>query len=148
MGFYYFVPIALGVTVLAQGILNRQFGAAWGLSTAVFVNAIVFFVLNGLLFAVAKLWPHILPEFLRYRDAGTGFEWTFLVPGICGFLLVLGLPWALDNIGPSKSFLLLIASQILSSLVADQWIFAQPVSTMKWIGGLITIIGTTMVVMN
>lgn len=148
MGFYYFIPIALGVTVLTQGILNRQFGAAWGLSTAVLINAAVFFVLSALFFIIAKLWPHLLPEFLRFRDPGTGFQWAFLIPGVCGFILVLGLPWALHNIGPSKSFLLLITSQILSSLVADQWIYAQPVSAMKWVGGFITVIGAAVVVMN
>ncbi len=148
MGFYYFLPIALGVTVLTQGILNRQIGAAWGLSTAVLINAAVFFLLSAGLFLLGKYWPGVLPEFLRYRDAGTGFKMTFLIPGICGFILVLGLPWALQNIGPSKSFLLLIASQILASLITDQWIFSQPVPAMKWLGGAITIVGAAVVVLS
>lgn len=138
---YLLLPLALGVTVVAQATLNRVFALQWGLAVAVTVNAAVFFVLSLGFLLIAKYTPNILPEFWRYNPTSNGFAWTYLIPGICGFFLVVGLPWSIQNLGPSTSFLLLIASQIIASLCLEYFQDAEGVSARKIIGALFVLAG-------
>lgn len=115
------LPLALGVTVVLQATMNRSIGFNYGLSAAVALNAVVFFVLSIGFFLLAKYNPMIVPDFVRVREPSESFSWLYLIPGTCGFMLVLGLPWSIQNIGPTISFLLLIASQVVVSFALEIW---------------------------
>lgn len=47
------------------------------------------------------------------------FHWWSILPGICGLAVVLGLPWAIGQIGALKVFLILVAAQMVSSAFWD-----------------------------
>lgn len=143
------IPMVLGLTVVTQGAINRRVGADFGLSSAVFLNAFLFFVLSGILLLWAKLAPHQVPEYWRIKDLNMDqARWWYLIPGLCGFLLVLGVPMSLQANGPSKTFILLIASQVVVSLLFEIFIFSTPISNMKLIGALLAAIGAAMVAIN
>ncbi len=78
--------------------------------------------------------PELFPAFLRPGAAGLDVNATLVVPGLCGFVLVLGAPWAMQNVGPSKTFVLLVGAQIVLSVLADKWIFDLDVAWTKWLG--------------
>jgi bacterial/archaeal transporter family-2 protein len=141
MNLYFFLPLALGVTVLSQATLNRALALQWGLAAAVTLNAAVFFVLSIGFLLIAKYTPSVVPEFWRFQQNPQNFQWYYLLPGLCGFFLVLGLPWSIQNLGASTSFLLLIASQIISSLLFEHFHEGTHISFQKLIGALLVMIG-------
>jgi uncharacterized membrane protein YdcZ (DUF606 family) len=52
---------------------------------------------------------------------------------------------ALHHIGPSRTFVLLVGSQILLSVVADQWLFGADPSWTKWLGAGLALAGAVLV---
>lgn len=148
MGFFYLLPMLLGVTVVVQGTMNRQIGAIYGLSTAVLINAAVFFVLSLCFFLVAKYTPSLVPEFLQVKSSDSAFSLKYIIPGSCGFLLVMGLPWAIQNIGAARSFLLLIVAQILTGFVWDFFDSATQPHLLKISGALLTIVGGALILFS
>jgi len=153
--FFYAIPVILGLGVVIQGLLNRRIGAAIGLSTAVLINAIVFFVLSAAVIGASYLKPEIFPSVLKppaasLREAslpGPSY-WLYWIPGFFGFLLVLGVPFSIQQIGPSKTFIVLIVAQVLFSLVAEWFFFDASFSNMKMIGALLAVAGAVIVASN
>lgn len=146
---FLLLPLALGVTVVAQATLNRSFALQYGLAGAVLLNAAVFFFFSLGFFILAKYTPSLLPEFMRLRSpgpAGQSFPWIYFLPGAFGFSLVLGLPWVLQNIGPSRGFLLLIASQVVTSLAFETYQSGNLPSPLRALGALLVVIGAALVI--
>jgi transporter family-2 protein len=141
----YLLPLALGVTVVFQATLNRSMASHYGLASAVTLNAAVFFALSLGIFVFAKYNPDLVPDFLQIRRPENQFSWTYLLPGVCGFILVMGLPWSIELIGPSASFLLLISSQILVSLILEATQSPGPLSFPKLVGGFLVLAGSILV---
>lgn len=146
MPFYYAIPLVLGVMVVLQGGMNRHLGSLWGLSTAVFLNAAVLFLLSALFYGMLRWSPESFPEFLRPRASETPPAWWYLIPGLCGFCMILGLPWAMHSIGAAKSFILLITAQICAGLVWDFAISGVSPSLWKLLGGAFTLLGSLLVI--
>lgn len=146
MNIYLLLPLALGVTVVLQATLNRTMALQYGLASAVLLNAAVFFILSLGFFISAKYTPTLVPEFMRVRISEQSFSWLYLLPGLCGFFLVLGLPWAIQNIGPSTSFLLLIASQIVVSLGLEIYQSGITPPLVRILGALLVIVGAILVI--
>ena len=142
---YFILPIALGVSVVLQASLNREMALHYGLATAVLLNAAVFLVLSLSLFALGKFAPQYVPGFLQPKASDIPFSWVYIVPGICGFFLVLGLPWALEKIGPSNAFLILIATQIVVSLAIEGYRTQSLPHSLKMTGAVLVIIGGMLV---
>ena len=145
MNAWMLLPPLLGAAVLCQAILNRQFGESLGLATAVLINATVFFAASALLWAGTRLMPDIFPSFLKPGTGAFNATATLIVPGLCGFLLVLGAPWALQKVGPSKTFVLLVGAQIVLSVLADKWIFDLDLAWTKWAGASLVLAGAIFV---
>ncbi len=149
MNVLFFLPLIIGLSVVAQGVLNRQIADHWGLSSTVFLNAIVFLVVSLLWIGFEKIFPQMLPDYLKQPHSDLyRFKWWFVVPGICGFLIVLGIPWSVQINGPSKTFIMLIASQIILSLLYEKFLMGSPLSVMKISGAFIAMFGTALVVMS
>ena len=149
MNIGFILPVFLGLTVVSQGVLNRRVGAEWGLSSAVLLNAAVFFMLSTALIIAAKYYPEFFPEQFRLQsiDLDKIKPW-FLVPGICGFMLVMGVPWSLQMNGPSKTFIFLIVSQVVFSLVFEKLFFSAEVGWMKVLGAILAVAGAGLVALG
>lgn len=149
------VPVILGLGVVIQGLLNRRIGAAIGLSTAVLINAIVFFVLSAAVIGASYLKPDVFPEMLKppatsLREASQSGPsyWLYWIPGFFGFLLVLGVPFSIQQMGPSKTFIVLIVAQVVFSLLAEWLFFESNFSNMKLLGAMIAVTGAAIVASN
>ncbi len=139
MNAYILLPLVLGLTVVAQATINRTMAEAYGLSTVMAINAVVFLLFSVGFFLFTHYNPKVVPEFVQNREWTSPFLWTYILPGFCGFLLVLGLPWAIEYVGASNSFLLLIASQIIISFAWELIQSGETPSVTKWLGaGLIS----------
>ena len=134
------------MAVVTQGHLNRHISLNWGLPTAVALNAGVFFVLSVLFYVAARTSPEFFPEFLKVRSGMRSIPLWYLIPGTCGFILVLGLPWAFNNLGSAKTFILLVAAQILFGLFWDFFISEIPLSKPVFAGAALTLIGASIAV--
>lgn len=146
MNGYYFLPAIIGLAGVTQGILNRQVSAQWGLAWAVGLNAVLFLIYSAVLLAAVRFFPEVLPDYLRTSFFSFDkFKWWFVIPGLCGFLLVLGIPWSIQMMGPSKTFILFIVAQIVFSLLAEKFFFDAPVSTLKIAGAVLAMAGAALV---
>lgn len=152
---FYAIPVILGLGVVIQGLLNRRIGAAIGLSTAVLINAIVFFLLSAVVIGASYIKPEIFPSMLKppttsLREAsldGPSY-WLYWVPGFFGFLLVLGVPFSIQQLGPSKTFIVLIVAQVFFSLLAERLFFDASLSNMKLFGAMLAVAGAAIVASN
>jgi bacterial/archaeal transporter family-2 protein len=149
------IPVILGIAVVLQGVLNRKIGSAIGLSTAVFINALVFLILSAALLTASYFKPNLFPEFLRIPstpwknaiDQSGASVWLYWVPGLCGFLLVLGVPFAIQSIGPSKTFVILVSAQIAFSVLLEA-ASQSDLSPWKFLGAALAITGAYLVAMK
>lgn len=145
MNSWILLPIFLGLCVVLQGVLNRDIGETWGLGSAVLLNAFIFFICALIIFIWGKWAPDSLPSYLRYIE-NREIKWWYVLPGICGFFLVLGLPWSMKNIGAPRSFILLITVQIVCSVLVDRFVYQGAFNMLKFAGALLAIAGSVLVV--
>lgn len=146
MNFYFFLPIALGVSVVLQASLNKEIALQYGLISTVLLNAAVLFVLSAIFYGIAKTSPDLFPDFFQPKSSTQSLRLLDLVPGICGFFIVLGLPWSLARLGPSNTFLLFIAVQIVLSLLIEAYSNQSLPQGIKLAGALLILAGGALVV--
>lgn len=132
-----FLPAILGVVVVLQAGLNKKISALWGISGAVLLNAVVFFVIA----AVAYFFVPNMKGSIELKS----FNWWYLVPGTLGCILVFGGPMAIMRWGAVHTFILIISAQLLASLVWDSQVEGMPVSTMRIAGIALAWIGAVLV---
>jgi len=143
--FNILIPIVLGCLSVLQNGLNRSFGLNHGLATAVLVNVSFATVISLLFwFAVRGLAGG---EF-GWLSGTLSFDqlklWHFL-PGFFGFLIVLGLPFAMNQLGSTQVFVGFIAAQIVTSLLWDIFVVKSPVLATRILGAALTVAGVLLV---
>lgn len=149
MNSYLAIPIAIGFSVVIQGFLNRQIGLNWGLSAAVLLNAVVFFLPCLALYLWTRWTSQPLPPFLQFpAEITSSISWWYLIPGLCGFFIVVGIPISLFQVGPSKTFIILIVSQIVFSLALEKLISGHTPGFLKIAGALIAVLGAALVALS
>ncbi len=132
------IPLALGCCTVLQAGLNRKVTAAWSLPAAVFFNACVFLVFAGGLYFVAAarssapLWD--------VRE----LSWWFVLPGIFGFFLVMGGPWAVARLGAAQTFVLIVCAQLVASLIWDWQVAAIAPTAQRFAGIALAVLGTVL----
>jgi uncharacterized membrane protein YdcZ (DUF606 family) len=142
----YLLPLLLGITVVAQATINKGMAGHFGLASAVALNAAVFFALSLGIYLIAKYTPALVPEIFRLKSTSGAWLWLYLLPGICGFTLVMGLPWSIELIGPSASFILLIASQVLVGLLIEFMQSGSTLSVAKLLGAGLVLLGSGLII--
>lgn len=141
MTVWHFISVAVGICILMQGVLNKQFSIAYGLSTATFINAFVFAALAFLLFVVAKKFPLSFPEFLPPKLTHYEFRFWHLIPGACGFVIVMLTPWGIHHLGAAPVVVLIVSAQIVFSFIWDYSVGSVSFSIMKVIGLALVLAG-------
>lgn len=101
-----------------QAGINRQSSMQVGLLTAVLLNSFIFFVLSLAIWMVVKKGLVQVPPAFAIKDILQFPAWYF-IPGVLGFLIVLCMPYALQNMPASLAFGLSIATQLIMAVVWD-----------------------------
>ncbi|MCY1020278.1 DMT family transporter [Pyxidicoccus sp. MSG2] len=143
------VPLLCGLAVVAQAGLNRRFAGQWGLLSAVLMNMVVATVATFAVYVVARSVPGFWPEAAAPGGSGRffdGFTVWHLLPGLCGVLIVVGMPWAMGRLGAVQSALLLMAAQLLTSLVWDAMVEGRPATLARVVGSALAFAGAAIAV--
>lgn len=115
--FYILIPFLVGGLTILQSGLNRTIGLQIGWPAAGIMNNVV-----GSLFALLIIF--VLLGF--FNGAGVGrpqeISWWWIIPGLCGISFVMGIPLAVQELGASKTFVILVGSQILFSVLWDAFV--------------------------
>ena len=130
-----------GFFAVVQAGINKIIAEEWGFSSALLLNGLVFLVFNLILFAGVWLQPKLFPEDYLLQGRFTDFKMWWLIPGLCGFLLVTGLAVSLTKIGALQAFVICIASQVLCGLAWDAMVEGKALTTARVVGALITVSG-------
>lgn len=130
------IPLILGCCTVMQAGLNRKITQAWSLPAAVFFNACVFLALSvGFLIAASSRSSEALWDL-------KAFSLWFLLPGIFGFLLVMGGPWAVARLGAAQTFVLIVCAQLVASLLWDWKIESVEPTLQRFAGIALAVMGT------
>lgn len=143
MQFDFVVPFALGIAAVLQATLNRQVAAHNGLAAATALNMAV----AGLCAAAFAAWCAARGDTtgaLRWSADPGAFRVWWLVPGVVGFLIVLGLPWSVHRIGALSTFVALVGAQMLTSALWDLFVGGIPLSSTRIAGATCTIAGVVL----
>ena len=113
-----FVPALLGVLSVLQMGFNKKISQAWGLPSAVLLNASVLLISATIVFfAVLKSQPEA--DLWKIHIDWAEAKWWFVLPGLMGLVLVLGGPWAVAKWGALNTFIVLVGAQLITSLLWD-----------------------------
>ncbi|WIG92856.1 DMT family transporter [Myxococcus sp. SDU36] len=146
MRFITLVPMLCGLAVVAQAGLNRRFAGQWGLMSAVLLNMVVATAATFAVYLAVRAVPGLWPEAAAGQGRLSGFSPWHLVPGLCGVIIVLGMPWAMSRLGAVQSALLLMAAQLLTSLVWDAMVEGRPATLPRVLGSSLAFMGAAIAV--
>lgn len=111
------VVLCIGAFAVLQAGLNRRIGAQSDLFRATVLNGITFLAVATVVWRVAVHFELTSSGPLFNVEA---IRWWWILPGFLGCSLVIGLPFAISRIGALKTFVVLVAAQILFGAVWDR----------------------------
>lgn len=115
--FLFLLPVLLGGLTVLQSGLNRHIGSRFGWPVVGLINNAA-----GWLFALSVTLVLLLFFGGRGISRPEGFEWWWIVPGVLGMAFVMGIPYSMHVLGASRTFVLLVGSQMVFGLAWDHWV--------------------------
>ena len=135
---YVALAVVLGVVAVIQAAINRQIALRWGLAPAATLNTgiatVVALIFLGVVVTLGSA-SFMIQSSLRLSE----FRWYWVLPGIFGFLLVAGIPWAVHHVGALRVFVGLVAAQMTASLALDHFAEGIPLTTTRAAGALLAV---------
>ena len=103
----------------------------------------VFFFLffNLILFVFVFAKPKIFPAEFAVHWAFQDFRWWWIIPGLLGFVLVLGLAVSIGRIGAIQTIAISIAAQIFTSIAWDMFTGDHEINKLRLLGAGVTLFG-------
>jgi transporter family-2 protein len=135
------VPFALGCFAVLQVALNKRIAGVMGLTQAVILNAVVLLVVALVFWLCARGNRAPFGEWMSGTGGPGDFRLWWIVPGLCGLTLVAGMPWAAQRIGALQTFVVLVAAQMLFSIVWDHFVGGVDVTAPRLIGAGLAVVG-------
>lgn len=145
MNLYWLIPIIIGTITVLQGTLNRNMGASFGLGTAVFLNSAIVMLMGTVLFGLVWRQPELFPPLFRGDFSWQKVSWWMILPGIFGFCIITGIPWAISKLGAAKVFVAIIAAQIVASMLWDAITMGKMPGMYRLLGAGLTVAGAVLV---
>jgi transporter family-2 protein len=135
------IPVIVGISMVLQNAMNNQISKTADLSSVLIFNCIVSLLASVAVFYLALLRPSWLPEIFHPKSNVPTSSWWIIIPGMCGFMIILGMPIALDKLGALKVLCVVIATQLVTALMWDTWIAKMAVTPQRILGALVTLMG-------
>lgn len=136
------LPLLVGTFSVVQNALNKQISPRISLPLSLLVNnAFVLFLSVAFFFALRTVPDETLPAMFRTRNGITDFSLKFLVPGLCGFLLITLAPFAIERAGATRVFIGIVVAQIAVSMLWDAFAESIPVSPTRLAGAALAMAG-------
>jgi bacterial/archaeal transporter family-2 protein len=141
---YVALAVVLGVAAVVQAAINRQIALRWGLAPAATLNTGIATVVAAIFLGLAVTSGRAsftIQSSVRLAD----FRWYWVLPGIFGFLLVAGIPWAVHHVGALRVFVGLVAAQMVASVALDHFAEGIPVTMTRGAGALLAVASVLLV---
>ena len=84
-------------------------------------------------------------DIFRVSFDAASFRAWWLLPGIFGFCIVVGLPWAVGKAGALPSFVALVGAQMVTSALWDRIVHGTPLSASRAIGAAFAVVSVLLV---
>ncbi len=140
----HFLLLYIGVAAVLQAGFNKEIAKYWGYGGAVFFNSIVLCIASLILIIVVQMLPSQssgLIQELKPKWDLSKFSLWFIIPGIMGMSIVLGVPLAISKLGAVKVTVGVIGAQLLASLLWDVYAEGMPVQFTRVLGVTLAFLG-------
>jgi transporter family-2 protein len=144
----YLISAGVGLAIVLQAGANRVLARSWSLSAVLAVGGVVLTLASVALWGLARVSPAAVPDIFRVREGGPPVAWWFWIPGLLGFSIVAGIPYAISRIGALPSMALVIAAQLGGSLLWDMWMEGQAITWLRLAGAVVTMAGALITMMR
>lgn len=139
LGLMMFLPFLVGAVTVLQGGLNKQLLSQYDLLEITLLNTAITLFAAIIVFFV---WNQFEPIKLRlnYPD----FRFWFIIPGICGLMVVLGIPFGINKLGATKLFVGIVAAQLIGGILWDSRVEAMSIGWNRILGACLALGGVLM----
>lgn len=127
---------AVGIVGVIQGAFNKNISMEIGVAQTAFIGSFITFVAAAVFYFFVKANPELVADFFRIKAPLTHYRWWFPIPALCGFVFIAALPFAFSGLGAVKATVLMIAAQMITSVIWDYFVDGVEVNMMK-LGGLL-----------
>ncbi|MEC9440167.1 MAG: DMT family transporter [Myxococcota bacterium] len=148
MSIFWVLPLLVGTVTVLQGTLNRKMGLEMGLGSALALNSVIVLFLGLGLYGGVRAFPGFFPEVFHGEFRFEKVAWWMILPGIFGFCIIAGIPWAISKLGAAKVFVGIVVAQVTVSMLWDTLVDGKPLSWMRLAGALLAIVGVALVSMD
>lgn len=138
------IAVCIGVATVLQGSLNRIISGQHDLAMAVLLNSIIYIAGAGTLFLISRKYGDWLPVFLKPRGGVEALSWWYLIPGLCGLVIVVGMPIAIMKMGTFQMFVIIIAIQLAGSLLWDKFVEQIPPTPIRVFGACLAFVSVVL----
>lgn len=147
MIFKFLLPVAVGMSIVLQGGLNRNSTSHMSLAFVVFINAIVFLTFSAGYWALTK-FSVVSGNVSSSAGPFSNFQWWQILPGLFGFLIVFCTPLAIEHLGANSTFAVIICTQLLVSMIWDSLTQKTAPTMMSLIGVSIMMAGLAVLILG
>lgn len=130
-----------GTFAVIQSGMNKLVADHWGFSSSLLLNGVGFLFFNTILFVFVWGQPKWFAQEYLIQGQLNDFKLWWLLPGLLGFLLVMGLAVSVSRIGALQTMVISIAAQIAAGILWDLAIENRPITVMRLTGAAITFLG-------
>lgn len=140
-------PFFLGALLVLQPGFNKHIMTERGLGFAIVMNGFVLFVLTSSFLILLLALGDRLPEVFRIRHS-SAMHWWYIIPGLCGFSLVVCVPLVLASVGAVSTVVGMLSGQLLTSMLWDAWVEGRSTSLLRILGVLLALGGAFLTQMS
>jgi uncharacterized membrane protein YdcZ (DUF606 family) len=137
------VPVVLGMMAVAQVTLNGRVALHWGLAPAAVLNTVVA-LSAAICFALWCAYRGPSVGLYRFNVDASLLRWWWFLPGLFGFSLVAGMPWAVTQIGALATFVALIGAQMVGSILWDGLVEGTALTLPRMLGAAFAVAGVAL----
>ena len=138
---YWLLSFLTGAVIVAQGGLNRKITTTWGLSGAILLTSILVLIFSIVFYWICIVNPKLLPESFNPKVDFSSFQWWYIIPSVCGFIIICAIPALIPTIGASNVFLCIVIGQLFFSVLWDLQFESTAPTPQKLIGIGVAILG-------
>ena len=145
MNWSMLIPLVIGCVGILQGTINRQVANHIGVAQATLISNVFTLLICIVFYFLVITTPSLVPDFFQIKAPITTFKWWFIFPPIFGFCIVAGMPFAFAKLGAVKVSVLLIAAQMVTSVVWDIYVEDIGINLMKFAGIIFALISVVFI---